>query len=96
MSISTAGILNRIADTLDKIHIALGGGIPAPTIDDAGKVLTVDNEGKWTLAAIPSQLPSVESTDEGKVLMVDSSGEWGASDLPTPETPAENTPSGEA
>ena len=77
--------LDRIATALEGMSEAEGAGIPKPTIADAGKVLTVDNEGKWTLAEIPSQLPAVESTDEGKVLMVDSEGNWGADNLPTGE-----------
>lgn len=89
------GCLDRIATGIENIAKAEGAGIPTPTIEDAGKVLMVDNEGKWVLSSIPSQLPSVDAEDEGKVLMVDSSGEWGASELPTPETPAENTPSGD-
>ena len=75
--------LDRIAKGIEEMAEAQGAGIPTPTIDDAGKVLMVDNEGKWTLATIPSQLPAVSGEDEGKVLTVDSNGDWGAADLPT-------------
>ena len=78
MSKSEIGSLDRIANALEGMAEADGAGIPAPTIEDVGKVLMVDAEGKWTLADIPSQLPAVETTDEGKVLTVDSSGEWAA------------------
>lgn len=77
--------LDRIATALEGIGEAEGAGFPTPTSEDAGKVLMVDEEGKWKLAAIPSQLPSVTSSDEGKVLTVGSDGEWGAEDLPSPE-----------
>ena len=79
--------LDRIATALEEMGEAEGAGIPKPTIEDAGKVLMVDAEGKWTLADIPSQLPAVETTDEGKVLTVSAEGEWEAADLPTDDTP---------
>lgn len=52
--------------------------LPIPTAADAGKVLTVDNNGAWELDNVPSELPAVTSGDAGKVLTVDSQGEWGA------------------
>ena len=76
--------LDRIATALEGIEQAEGAGIPAPRITDAGKVLMVDSEGKWTLAAV---LPDVSDIDEGKVLTVNSSGEWAAANVPT-ELPA--------
>ena len=56
--------------------------LPAVTSSDAGKVLTVDANGKWVAAAIPSQLPAVTSSDSGKVLTVSAQGAWGAAALP--------------
>lgn len=76
------GSLDRIAKAIEDMGAAQGAGIPTPAIGDAGKVLMVDNEGKWTLAAIPSQLPAVDAEDEGKVLTVSAEGEWEAADLP--------------
>ena len=52
--------------------------LPTPGEGDEGKVLTVDSNGDWGAADIPSQLPSVSSSDEGKVLMVNDQGEWAA------------------
>ena len=76
--------LDRIADVLEDFAEAEGAGIPVPTADDVGKVLTVDENGKWTLATIPSQLPAVTAaTDEGKVLTVNSEGKWAAAALPS-------------
>ena len=56
--------------------------LPAVTAADAGKVLTVNAEGKWVAAAIPSQLPTVAAADAGKVLTVSAEGAWGAAALP--------------
>lgn len=86
-SIDTAAALNKMTEEIKKMAKAQGAGFPEPTVEDAGKILGVDNEGKWTLIEIPSQLPAVEATDEGKVLMVDSTGEWVADDLPSDDTP---------
>ena len=74
--------LDRIAKAVEVMGEAQGAGIPTPTAEDAGKVLMVDENGKWVLAAIPSQLPDVTDADEGKVLTVSAEGEWEAADLP--------------
>ena len=79
------GCLDRIATALEAIANLMQADIPVPEVGDAGKVLTVDAEGKWTLATPEKELPAVESTDEGKVLTVNSSGEWVAENLPTGE-----------
>jgi len=80
--------LDRIATALESLSEAEGAGIPTPALTDAGKVLMVDNEGKWTLASIPSQLPAVTAAeDEGKVLTVSNEGAWVAAALPTDDTP---------
>jgi len=110
MAKSEIGSLDRIAGAIENLAEAEGAGIPEPRITDAGKVLMVDAEGKWTLgtilptvtalsdagkvltvnnegewaaAAVPTELPAVETTDEGKVLTVDSEGKWVADDLPS-------------
>lgn len=75
--------LDGIKGAVQALAAATGASIPTPKAEDAGKVLMVGDDGKWTLASIPSQLPAVETTDEGKVLTVNSSGEWEAADLPT-------------
>lgn len=82
--------LDRIATALEALSEAEGAGIPTPKQTDAGKVLMVGEDGKWKLAAIPTELPAVETTDEGKVLTVDSEGKWVAEDLPV-ELPAVET-----
>jgi len=76
------GSLDRIAKALEDMGAAEGAGIPTPKVEDAGKVLMVDAEGKWTLGTIPVELPAVETTDEGKVLTVSAEGKWEAADLP--------------
>lgn len=86
-SIDTAAAINKMTEEIKKMAKAQGAGFPEPKATDKGKVLTVDEEGNWILAAIPSQLPAVEATDEGKVLMVDSTGAWVADDLPSDDTP---------
>jgi hypothetical protein len=75
--------LDRIATALEGLAQAEGAGIPVPTPEDVGKVLMVDEEGKWKLSAIPSQLPAVDAEDEGKVLTVSDAGEWEAAELPS-------------
>ena len=49
---------------------AAGVELPAVTAENAGQVLTVNAQGKWAAANIPSQLPSVSATDNGSVLKV--------------------------
>lgn len=78
----TAAAINALTQEIKKGNEAAGAGIPTPKAEDAGKVLMVDENGKWKLAAIPSQLPSVTDADEGKVLIVDSEGKWNADNLP--------------
>ena len=53
--------------------------LPKTTNADNDKVLTVKS-GKWTKAALPSELPAVTAEDDGKVLMV-VDGEWAVVDL---------------
>ena len=71
--------LEEISEKLDGVSVT---ELPAVTFSDAGKVLTVNAEGKWVAAAIPSQLPAVTSGDSGKVLTVSAQGVWGAAALP--------------
>ena len=74
-----ANALQEIADKMVGVDVT---ELPAVTSSDAGKVLTVDSNGKWVAAAIPAQLPAVTSSDSGKVLTVSAGGEWGAAALP--------------
>ena len=49
--------------------------LPNVSSADAGKVLTVSNNGAWESDNIPSELPTVTSADDGSVLGV-VNGEW--------------------
>ena len=48
--------------------------LPTVTSADAGKVLTVNNQGAWSADNVPTELPSYSSADAGKILTVNSSG----------------------
>jgi len=52
-----------------------GAGLPSVAAEDAGKVLTVDEEGNWNVKTLDLTLPNITSADAGKVLIVDSSGD---------------------
>lgn len=73
-----ANALQEIADKLVGVDVT---ELPAVNSGDAGKVLTVDAEGKWVAANIPSQLPAVTSANNGQVLTV-AEGVWAAAALP--------------
>ena len=59
--------------------------LPIPEAGDAGKVLTVDEDLDYELAAIPAELPTPATGDAGKVLTVNA-GEDGY-ELTTPVDP---------
>lgn len=60
--------------------------LPLVTDDDAGKILMVDENGKWAAADAPTELPEVAVADAGKVLMVDEEGAWTAAVLPADDS----------
>ena len=66
-----------IPDMINAIATLAGSAVELPAVgkSDNGDVLTVVN-GKWTKAAIPSQLPEVTVADAGSVLKVSTEGEW--------------------
>ena len=67
----------------EMINASTGNYLPSIDNTDAGKVLTVANDGSWEVAEVPTELPSVTSSDENKVLTVDSHGDWVVEDVPT-------------
>ena len=80
-STDTAAAINKLTEEVKKLAQAEGAGIPEPKTTDAGKVLMVDAEGKWTLGTV---LPTVTAlSDAGKVLTVSNEGAWVAADAPT-------------
>ena len=86
------GYLIPLSDNPDYARIRFLKGSPAtvaekqdlPDVDstDSGKVLQVDDNGKWNASNLQSELPSVSSSDNGKVLgVVD--GDWAVMSLPS-------------
>ena len=75
----------QLQQKADELQAEIDKLIKSPTITsaDAGKVLTVDSNGKWAAVNVPTELPTVTADDAGKVLMVDSEGKWVAG-APTP------------
>jgi len=65
------------------INASTGNYLPSIDSGDAGKVLTVANDGSWEVADVPTELPSVSGSDENKVLTVDSNGDWSAEAIPS-------------
>ena len=78
--------LTTTPELLEKISVVAGAGaseLPAVKKADAGKVLTVNGNGKWSAGG--ATLPAVTATDNGKVLMV-SDGAWVVDNLPASNT----------
>lgn len=71
--------LTTTPELLEKISVVAGAGaseLPVVKKADAGKVLTVNGNGKWAAIMPESELPAVSGADDGKVLGV-VSGAWG-------------------
>ena len=75
-----------LAKAAQKIKAGL---LPVPTAPvspaasaDAGKVPTVQNDGTYKLAAIPTELPAIGDSDSGKVLTVSAQLSAGWASLP--------------
>lgn len=78
--------LTTTPELLAKIAVVAGAGaseLPVVKKADAGKVLTVNGNGKWSAGG--ATLPAVTATDNGKVLMV-SEGAWVVDNLPASNT----------
>lgn len=78
-----------IPDCFAALAEIAGGSIELPVVTqaDAGDVLTVGEDGKWTNEEPAKELPTVTSEDEGDVLTVNAEGEW------TNAEPAKELPS---
>jgi len=71
-------LLLEIADKMDRAASEL----PSVTKTDEGKILSVNNKGKWVAADETKELPAVSGTDNGNVLTV-VEGEWAKAAAPS-------------
>lgn len=84
--LSDVANLTTTPELLAKISVVAGAGaseLPAVKKADAGKVLTVNGNGKWSVGG--ATLPAVSASDNGKVLLV-SDGAWTVADIPASNT----------
>lgn len=72
---NTAKALEEIAEKLVGVNVT---ELPEVDAEDEGKVLVVNDEGKWVAGDQVLELPEVTAADAGKVLMVDEDGKWAA------------------
>lgn len=82
------GNYSVIPDCFAALAEIAGGSIELPVVTqaDAGDVLTVGEDGKWTNAEPTKELPTVTTEDAGDVLTVNAEGKW------TNEEPAKELP----
>lgn len=55
------------------INASTGNYLPSISAQDAGKVMTVENDGSWGVENVPQELPAVETTDKDKYLHTNAS-----------------------
>ena len=53
-STDTAAAINKLTEAVKALAQATGAGIPEPKEADAGKVLTVQEDGTWAAEALPA------------------------------------------
>ena len=75
---ATEELLLEIADRMDNAASEL----PSVTKTDEGKILSVNNKGKWVAADETKELPTVSGTDNGNVLTV-VEGAWAKAAAPS-------------
>lgn len=83
------GNYSVIPDCFAALAEIAGGSIELPVVTqaDAGDVLTVGEDGKWTNEEPAKELPTVTSEDAGDVLTVNAAGAWTNAE-PTKELPS--------
>ena len=55
------------------INASTGNYLPTISQQDAGKVMTVENDGSWGVENVPSDLPAVSESDKDKYLHTNAS-----------------------
>lgn len=55
------------------INASTGNYLPTISQQDAGKVMTVENDGSWGVENVPSDLPAVSASDKDKYLHTNAS-----------------------
>ena len=68
------GVLAENVRLLQKEIKEAGSELPTPEAGDAGKVLTVNNDLGYSIAAVPHEVPTPGEGDTGKIIKVGSEG----------------------